>query len=65
MGTNAMRVCVIVLVAMVAYGCSPDVPASERKFAADGQFWAGLEVDTGALQAVTGIRSWSAKHILS
>jgi hypothetical protein len=32
---------------MVAYGCSPDVLASERKFAADGQFWAGLQVDTG------------------
>jgi len=43
-----MRVCVIILVAMVAYGCSPDVPASERKFAADGQFWAGLQVDTGS-----------------
>jgi hypothetical protein len=42
-----MRVCVIILVAMVAYGCSPDVPASERKFAAVGQFWAGLQVDAG------------------
>ena len=48
LGTNAIYVCVTVLVAMVAYGCRPDVPALERKFAADGQFWAGLQVDTGS-----------------
>jgi hypothetical protein len=30
MGTYAMRVCIVVLVVMVAYGCSPEVPASER-----------------------------------